>query len=131
MGPERGNLPNQAAARPPDPLGVRPLAGPAADPALIERVLRETLAASDTEQPRDRQELAALREVSRRHPAEPFGLEPVAKEMVEAILRVRFADRFHGAESRSAMAARIAETFCDDPISAERLKDLWVRLGGE
>lgn len=131
MSAGEADLPDRSPAGPPRPADAAVPPEAAADPALMERVLRETLAAGDSGRPYDHHELAALREVARRHPAEPFGLHPVAREMVDAILRVRFAGGFHAAESRSAMAARIAETFCEDPVSAERLKALWVRLGRE
>jgi hypothetical protein len=125
------DLPDRTTAGPPQPVDASAPAEPAADPALMERVLRETLAATDSGQPYDRRELAALRGVFRRHSAEPFGPRPVAAEMVEAILRVRLGGRFRASGTGSAMAAQIAETLCDDPVSGERLKALWVRLGGE
>jgi len=55
-------------------------------------------------------------------------LEPVAVDLVQALLQVRFASLVREAEFRLAAATRIATTLWDDPPSHDRLQVFWNRL---
>ncbi len=95
---------------------------------LMERVLEETLAATDAAAPLEPRELEALKEVARRHPDEPLTLLPVATELVRAVLSTRFGHLRDGTESWQSMTSTIAETLMDDPSSRDRLQSLWAQL---
>ena len=101
---------------------------PRATGDLMERVLQETLSATARGQPLDAAEMAALLDVARRHAGAALSLEPVAVDLVQALLQVRFASLVTEAEFRLAAATRIATTLWDDPPSHDRLEVFWNRL---
>lgn len=103
-------------------------ANPLADPHLLESVLRETLAHATHGEPlaaSDWQALAAL--VARRR-GEPFDREPIASELVGAILRERLTEWGLSETAQSEMSALIADTLYEDVASRDRLRVLWERL---
>jgi hypothetical protein len=67
----------------------------------------------------------ALRQVARRYPGHPFVLDPVAVELVLAVLDNRLLTN---ERSRREAALQIAETLFEDPALHERLERLWLRL---
>lgn len=94
---------------------------------LLESVLRETLAAVEDDSS-TASELAALKELAQRRRDERFDVEPIGVEMVEAVLAADFSALVPSREAWSQMTRAIAHTLCDDPISRQRLEDIWHRL---
>ena len=100
------------------------------DPDLLERVLRETSGIFGADEAVDEADSEALAEVARRHGGEPLTFEPIAVELVQAVLRSHFPAQSHSSQLWHALTAQIALTLFDDPVSRDRLEALWVRLGG-
>ncbi|NQT37023.1 MAG: hypothetical protein HQ581_06015 [Planctomycetes bacterium] len=113
------------------PSTPAPGAEEAPDDAVLESVLRETLRADPGEDTDDPIDMGALREVVARHPGQPFSKEPIALEMVWAVLCDHFRIDPTGSVAWRAASAHIAETLFDDPRTRERLATLWNRLGGK
>lgn len=97
------------------------------DRALLEKVIEQTLLSLGGSEPSSPEDLAALREVARRHSGRLFGLEPVAVEMVEAVLRDQL-EHLRTHQSRRAMVVEIATTLYEDQDSHDRLLALWNQL---
>jgi len=95
---------------------------------LMDRVLQETLAATDADTPLDPTELAALIDVARRHCGQTPTLASIVVELVEAVLATRFGGVSDGGDRWRSMSSAIAETLMDDPTSRDRLESLWTRL---
>ena len=117
-------------SRGPSSADALPAAPPeqAAEPTLMERVLRETLAAAEQDAAFNPADVAALREVVRQHSGIPISLEPVAIDLVLALLTTHFRSTARPPEFWQALAKRIATTLWDDPPSQTRLQRLWSRL---
>jgi hypothetical protein len=98
------------------------------DRALLEKVLEETLSASHHGAPGSITGLEALRDVARRYRGQPLVLDPVAMELVWAMLRSSFPKVREGSREWRTMSTRIAQTLLDDPVARERLKAFWGRL---
>jgi hypothetical protein len=98
------------------------------DRALLERVLRQTLADSDSGAALDDADREALLEVARRHRGEPFALEPVAVALVHAVLLTHFQGPSGSSEFWRGVSLPIAGTLCDDPVMRGRMEALWDRL---
>lgn len=94
----------------------------------MDRVLRETLAAADPDAPLEAAELEALLQVARRHGNADLSLQPVAVELVEAVLWTRFRAVSGRGDLWQSLAVRIAATLWEDPTSRGRLQVLWSRL---
>jgi len=121
-GPE--GLPYAPRAVSDDPVG------PQATPEtaeLLENVLQETLAVCTSDEPLDRGEIERFLQVARRHRGQPLAADPVAGELVFAVLARHFAGEFREEFWRAA-AARIARTLLDDPVAKARLERFWGRL---
>jgi len=94
--------------------------------AVVERVIQEALLppGADCWSEEDR----AVIRVARRYRGQPFGLNPVAVELVLevacAFFRVREVDRDHWRGLSEAVAA----TLCEDPVCHSRLESLWQRF---
>jgi hypothetical protein len=119
-----------AANGPPDRPFLESLSLPrqVADPGLLEQVLRETLAVSDPEVPLSRSEWEALRQVAERHKVVALSLDPIAVQLVTAILVTRFHDVECPAELWQTLARQIAGTLWEDPTSQARLHAIWASL---
>jgi hypothetical protein len=117
---------DEASAVPVERLEAEPVSAEHAD--LMERVLQETLSATAQGQPLAESDMAALLEVARRHRGAALTLEPVAVDLVQALLRVRFATVAAADGLRLAAARRIAATLLEDPPSHDRLLVFWGRL---
>ena len=109
----------------------RSVSSHALDPSLLEKVLRETEELLCTDWPPDSREKAALREVARRHRGRPLSLDPVAVDLVQAVVGTRFAARPNSAGFWREMAMHVAQTILDDPLAHDRLDALWSRMGEE
>jgi len=102
----------------------------ARDRAWFERVLEETeklLAAEDALEPR---QIEALKEVARRHPGERLVLDPIAVELVLAILGVQFGASALPAPVWQEAAWQIAQALLEDPVARPRLEALWGHISG-
>lgn len=117
------------------PAGTRPAlpgealsqaAGPL-DPALLEKVLQETIDACENE-PLDGPEKERIRAVVERYAGHPLTLEPVAVELVEAVLLGSFPDLSCSPQRTRLLSTQVAGTLMEDPHSQPRLAALWERL---
>jgi hypothetical protein len=134
---ERGEEMFASPSDAPDPSGrwqpvrsedVPPLS-PAADPGLLEKVLRETEELLEGDQALDGREKDDLRGVARRHRGEPLSLDPVTVELVQAVVGSRFRSRPDSVDFWRELVLHVAQSIFDDPASHDRLKALWSRLG--
>jgi hypothetical protein len=103
---------------------------PGLDRALLEEVLRKTLAICSSDEPLDEDSNNALKSVVARHAGEPFSFDPVAIQLVAAVLRVQFAAGSNSSGIWGELPIRVARTLYDDPPSRERLETFWRRLNG-
>jgi hypothetical protein len=94
----------------------------------LERVLRETLTMCGANEPLSAESRKALREVVTRHGGKPFSLEPVAVELVAAVLQARGPAGAESSGWRQAVTLQVARTLCEDPASRRRLEGFWARL---
>jgi hypothetical protein len=100
------------------------------DPALLEEVLEETAEASGMQEPLQDPERERIRQVVQRHRGRPLVLDPVAVELVEAVLLVSFPQLAGSSALAYSMAKQVAATLMEDPQVRPRLAALWERLGG-
>jgi hypothetical protein len=63
-----------------------------------------------------------------RHGGKPFSLEPVAVELVAAVLEVQGAAGAELPAPRQAVTLQVARSLCEDPASRRRLEGFWARL---
>ena len=103
-------------------------AGQPADARMLEQVLDQTLKSAASGLRQGSADWDALVAVARAFRGAPFSVEPVALELVLAILRRHFAAPNAQALVTDKMARQITATLCEDPVSLERLKGLWMRL---
>lgn len=101
---------------------------PTPDRALLETVLRQTLASCTSDDPTDTADMEAVEQVARRRRGQPFALDPVVVELVEAMLQAEFHVKPNASEVWSGMSLQLAQTLFEDPLSRHRLKTLWARL---
>lgn len=102
---------------------------PPRDPSLLERVIAETSEALVLEEPLTDAQRTAFENVACRHRGQPLTLEPVAAELVLAVLENHFSNLPGFARIGLALSTRIAQTLMEDPASCQRLECLWARLG--
>jgi hypothetical protein len=117
------DLPQGSPAESASPAG-RPY-----DRSLLENVLRQTLEDSEAGMPLEGADKEALLQVAQRHRQEPFSLEPIVVELVQAVLRTHFDKRSDSSEFWGVVSAQIAQTLFEDPVASPRLERLWRRLG--
>jgi len=105
---------------------------PSKDAALGSQMLDQILSLTKGNAPPagfiEREDVAALFGVARRLAGQPFVLEPVAIELIQAVVQVQFQKAGLADEQVRAMARQIATTLCDDPPSRARLEALWAAL---
>jgi hypothetical protein len=94
----------------------------------LEDLLKHTLRAENVEVALSAEDRRALAEVVRRHRGEPLALEPVAVELVQAMLSSFFASWGKDRALWRPMAQDIASSLYDDPPSQERLQRIWLHL---
>jgi hypothetical protein len=98
------------------------------DPALFERVVRQTLAMAEDNDAETSADLQKLRVIAHRRKGQHLMLEPVVIEMVMAMLGSNFAGLDADPERYREIAMKIARTLLDDPVASKRMENLWVRL---
>ena len=126
-GPQDSSDPRQPAREdgPPPPID-----GQIDDPALLERVLRETAAVCNVDEPLEEGDREALEEVAGRHRGERLTLEPVGVELVQAVLRRHFPALARSSGPWEGISRQIALSLLSDPPSRERMEAFWIGLGG-
>jgi hypothetical protein len=97
------------------------------DASLLEKVLVQTLN-DQSVQSLEAGDREILRAVARRHSGAAFAFEPIAVELVEALLRSQLAPGAEPSESWGVMCRQIAQTMFDDPVSHNHLNALWNLL---
>lgn len=107
-------------------------AEPEAGAALGSHMLDQILSLTSGGEPQagfvEPADVQPLMDVARSLASVPFVLEPVAVELIHAVLQVQFQKAGLKAEQVRAMARQIATTLCDDPASRSRLESLWNAL---
>jgi hypothetical protein len=99
------------------------------DPALLEKVVLQTLdALGSAAQSADSIDVQRLRTVAHRRRGQPLTLEPVAIELVRAILGPDFGGLGDQPELFLSVSAQVARALMDDPSACRRLENLWARL---
>ncbi len=98
---------------------------------LLESVLHATLTICASDEPLDPSDLQRLREVARRHAGCSTVTEPVAVELVRAVLEGHFPSGSFVEGVGPTAVTQIAQTLLDDPASKARLERFWNRLVGE
>lgn len=99
------------------------------NPAVLEGVLQQTLSLLGAEKPLTAETSQALCHLVSRRKGVPFGLEPIAVELVSIVLKTQFQG-LGPPPLRDGLAARVARTLYEDPQSRARLEAFWSGLGG-
>jgi len=94
----------------------------------LEEAVHRTLANTESGGPVTREEITALQAVAARHGDVPLTLDPIAIELVEAIINVNYGHLRRPREVWQRTAAKIARLLCDSPEARARLENLWRRL---
>jgi hypothetical protein len=114
----------------PRPTEVDPAGSASREMNLLETALERAEKVLSGDDPLELADVEAVRAVGRRRPGEAFSLEPVAIELVEAVLRAQFP----GIEDRNDLgreiARYIARTLWEDDYSRVRLEALWSHISG-
>lgn len=103
-------------------------ARPAVGAHMLEQIL--SLTSGDTPQAGfvEATDVQAVTDVARQLAGQPFSLEPVAVELVHAMLLAQFRKAGLSSSALRAMAEQLAATLYDDPASRQRLEALWIGL---
>jgi hypothetical protein len=99
-----------------------------ADAHALDAALRATLNAVEGDERITPEELAALGEVARRFGAAALSYDPIAIELVHAIIQVNYGHLRRPPEMWRSTAAKIATLLYDSPTARARLENLWSRL---
>jgi hypothetical protein len=104
------------------------LRGSVPDPALLLRVLEQTLSSKDAPDAVEAADIERLKTVARQRHGQPLTVEPVAVEMVRAVLGAHFARLGKDPDTFNDITLQIARTLMEDPSACKRLETLWSRL---
>ncbi len=106
---------------------------PSAPPSasLLETVLKATMEMGAVDEPLQREDMERLRAVARRHPDCGELTEPIAAELVRAVLEGHWLTADDGDGVGPAAVAQIARSLLEDPAALSRLQRFWNRLIGE
>ena len=121
----------QADSASPQAGSASPQAGGAdraPEQGLLEAILRETVPEMDVATPLGSAEREGLRDVARRHAGRDLVLDPVAVELVQAVLRPSVPDAWTGGEPWRRLTCAVATAVFDDPQFRRRLEALWSGL---
>jgi hypothetical protein len=102
-----------------------------ADAHLLEQVLLRMRDLCGGGEPLEEKEMECLREVARRYRGLPLTREPVAVELVLAVVGVFDRVVKYDRDDWRRIAEQVAQTLLEDPPTAERLNRFWARLEGE
>ena len=94
--------------------------------SMLDQVLEVTK--FDRDEPLSVEEMQALTNVAKRHRQKQFALDPVAIDLVGAILRLRLNQPNTPKEYWDKISMEVASTLCDSPKVNARLKNFWKRL---
>ena len=95
---------------------------------LLEQVLQQTAVNSLADPKSNEAVRKALTDVALQHRDRPLDFEPVVVDLVHATLANQFP-MYHSAQRDwRAVSIRIARVLWDDPVSQERLRQLWEEL---
>ena len=99
-------------------------------PSVSEEALRNIVDDTIKRQDRDgaQADLEALRDVARRYRGRPLELHPVAVDLVDSILRLRFEQGAVDQGAQQGMAEQIATTLVESPGTFDRLEEFWDLL---
>jgi hypothetical protein len=100
----------------------------AVDAGALDAVLRATLESGEGDDRVTADEVEALRAVARGRGDGPLVFDPVAVELVEAIILVNYGHLKRPPEVWRAVAVKIATLLFESPTSRARLENLWSRL---
>jgi membrane-anchored protein YejM (alkaline phosphatase superfamily) len=117
-----------SGARNVDAVSAQGVANAPFDPALFERVVRQTLALAEDQDAETSADLQKLRVIAHRRKGQHLMLEPVVVEMVMAMLGASFAGLDADPQRYREIAMKIARTLLEDPVASKRMENLWVRL---
>jgi hypothetical protein len=123
----RGNSQSAANARASE-RQAEPEAGAALGSHMLDQILSLTSGGAPRAGYVEATDVQPLLEVARNLASVPFVLEPVAVELIHAVLQAQFSKAGLEAAQVRAMAHQIATTLCDDPGSKARLEALWNAL---
>lgn len=115
----------QTPAGEPGPASASPSA------SVLENVLHATLAMCSRDEPLQPGAMDRLRAVARRHADCGELTEPVAAELVRAVLEGYFLTSDDADGVGPGTVAQVARSLLDDPAAGQRLRRFWNRLIGE
>lgn len=96
----------------------------------LEQVLEQTLARLGASEPLAEADVLALQGVADRRRGLTLQLDPVAVELVEALLGDHLRIWLKSPEAWRSMTTEIAQALLDHPASQARLQSLWSQLTG-
>jgi hypothetical protein len=99
------------------------------NPSAFESVVRTTLELADRGDNASAEEVTALREVARRYGPGDFVWNPMAIELVAAIVKVNYGALNRQPEFWQAVAEKITTVLFESPAAKARVDNLWRRLG--
>src|SRR5262245_58299420 len=100
----------------------------AVDAGALDAVLRATLDAAELDERVTSEEVEALRAVAARHGDAPLSYDPIAIELVLAIMQVNYGHLKRSPDVWRSTAVKIATLLFDSPTGRARLENLWSRL---
>jgi hypothetical protein len=100
----------------------------AAEAGALDAVLRATLDAAELDERVTSEEVEALRAVAARFGDVPLSYDPIAIELVLAIMQVNYGHLRRKADVWRSTAVKIATLLFDSPTGRVRLENLWSRL---
>ena len=98
------------------------------DEGALEAAVRTTLESAPGDARATAEEIAALREVAVRFGPCPLNFEPIAIELVAAIINVNYGGLYRTPDVWRAIALKIASALYESPAARSRLENLWRRL---
>ena len=110
------------------PFASEPQRGPVLDRKFLEEVLERALVAPDPLSVFSGADWSAVADVVRARREETFALDPVAIELVGALLRPYLGGRKGAPEALPAISREIAGSLFEDPVFHHRLRNFWMHL---
>jgi hypothetical protein len=95
---------------------------------VLDQIVRATIVSAESQPPITSEEMAALKAVASRWGDVALTLDPIAVELVEAIILANYGQLNRSPEQWRAASTRIAKHLVDSPATNARLNNLWRRL---